>query len=150
MDVSASVDVPVTVAKLFEYISDLKNYESWLEMVHSVKLVEHDPLNTQSPKTWVVELRARLGPFARSKRLRMVRTSCDAPFSVVFERAENDGRSHSAWVLSATVDSTDNGSSLMTNLHYSGSLFTGGLLERALADQIKQGQEKLIQLLSAN
>jgi hypothetical protein len=36
------------------------------------------------------------------------------------------------------------------NLHYSGSLFTGGLLERALADQIEQGREKLIQQLIAN
>ena len=150
MDVTANVDVPVSTEKLFNYSSDLKNYESWLEMVHSVNLVEDDALSTHGLKTWIVELRARLGPFARSKRLRMVCASCEAPYRVVFERAENDGRSHSAWVLSATVSQTANGSSLQTNLHYSGSLFTGGLLERALADQIKLGQEKLIQLLSAN
>ncbi len=149
MDVTANVDVPVSAEKLFNYISDLKNYDSWLEMVHSVNLVEDDALSTHGLKTWIVERRARLGPFARSKRLRMVRASCEAPYRVVFERAENDGRSHSAWVLSATVSQTVNGSSLRTNLHYSGSLFTGGLLERALADQIKRGQEKLIQLLSA-
>jgi len=100
--------------------------------------------------TWMVELRARLGPFARSKRLRMVRRICEAPYCVVFERAENDGRSHSAWVLSATVSETEIGSLMQMNLHYSGSLFTGGLLERALADQIEQGQEKLIRQLSAN
>ena len=150
MDVTANVDVPVSVEKLFAYISDLKNYESWLEMVHSVTPVDHDAADSHHVIAWTVELRARLGPFARSKRLRMIRASCEAPHRVVFERAENDGRSHSAWVLGATVSQTDNGSSLQTDLHYSGSLFTGGLLERALADQINQGREKLIQLLSAN
>jgi carbon monoxide dehydrogenase subunit G len=142
MDVIATVEVPVTPEKLFAYISDLVNYESWLEIVHSVKLFDAN--------SWTVELRARLGPFARSKRLRMVRTSCDEPNSVVFERVEKDERRHSSWVLSATVSKTTTGSLLETKLHYSGSLFTGGLLERALADQIKTGREKLIQQLSAN
>ena len=142
MDVIATVEVPVAPEKLFAYISDLANYESWLEIVHSVKLFDDN--------SWTVELRARLGPFARSKRLRMVRTSCDEPNSVVFERVEKDERRHSSWVLSATVNKTTTGSSLETKLHYSGSLFTGGLLERALADQIKTGREKLIQQLSAN
>ena len=150
MDVTANVDVPVSVEILFGYISDLKNYESWLEMVHSVKPFSHVASTSPDLDAWIVELRARLGPFARSKRLRMVQKICEAPYCVVFERAENDGRSHSAWVLSATVSQTVNGSSLQTNLQYSGSLFTGGLLERALSDQIKQGRVKLIQLLSAN
>ncbi len=150
MDVAANVDVPVSVEILFGYISDLKNYESWLEMVHSVKPFSQVASTSQDLDAWIVELRARLGPFARSKRLRMVQKICEAPYCVVFERAENDGRSHSAWVLSATVSPTDNGSSLQMNLHYSGSLFTGGLLERALADQIEQGREKLIQQLIVN
>jgi hypothetical protein len=150
MDVTASVDVPVSVEILFCYVSDLKNYESWLEMVHSVKPVSDVVSTSHDLDTWMVELRARLGPFARSKRLRMVRKLFKAPYCVVFERAENDGRSHSAWVLSATVSETEKGSSLQMNLHYSGSLFTGGLLERALADQIEQGREKLIQQLIAS
>ena len=150
MEVTANVDVPVSVEILFGYISDLKNYESWLEMVHSVKPFSHVASTSPDLDAWIVELRARLGPFARSKRLRMVQKICEAPYCVVFERAENDGRSHSAWVLSATVSPTDSGSSLQMNLHYSGSLFTGGLLERALADQIEKGREKLIQQLIAN
>jgi hypothetical protein len=150
MDVTANVEVPVSAEKLFNYVSDLQNYESWLEMVYSVKSSDHDSTSSQDLKFWTVELRARLGPFARSKRLRMIRKICEAPYRVVFERAENDGRSHSAWVLGATVSQTAGGSSLQTNLHYSGSLFTGGLLERALADQIELGREKLIQQLIAN
>jgi len=140
MDVVATVDVPVSAEKLFNFILDLANYESWLQMVHSAKL--------QEDKSWSVELRARLGPFARSKRLRMVRSSFDTPSFVEFERVEIDGRKHSQWVLRATVSSTATGACLTTNLYYSGSLFTGGLLERALADQITQGREKLIQLLT--
>ena len=150
MDVTANVEVPVSAEKLFNYVSDLQNYESWLEMVYSVKSSDQDPTSSKDLKFWTVELRARLGPFARSKRLRMVRKICQAPNCVVFERAENDGRRHSAWVLSANVSQTEKSSSLQMNLHYSGSLFTGGLLERALADQIEQGREKLIQQLIAN
>jgi len=150
MDVTANVDVPVSVEILFSYISELKNYEAWLEMVHSVNSISDVSSTSYDLDTWIVELRARLGPFARSKRLRMVRKICEAPNCVVFERAENDGRSHSAWVLSATVSQTEKGSSLQMNLYYSGSLFTGGLLERVLADQIEQGRAKLIQQLIAN
>ena len=41
---------------------------------------------------WEVELRARVGPFARSKRLRMALTEMVTDRLVVFERAEIDGR----------------------------------------------------------
>ena len=41
---------------------------------------------------WDVELRARLGPLARSKRLRMVRTVRDADtFTATFERELRGG-----------------------------------------------------------
>ena len=145
MDVVATVEVPVTCERLFSFVSDLANYESWLEMVHSVNRLEDDR-NRNSPG-WLVELQARLGPFARSKRLRMVRTVYNAPNVVVFERVEQDSRRHSEWILRASISETSNGSSLETNLYYSGSLFTGGLLERALSDQIEHGRERLMGLL---
>jgi hypothetical protein len=103
----------------------------------------------ETDATWIVELRAKLGVLARSKRLRMTRTVCEAPRLVVFERREQDSRRHSEWVLRATVSTTATGAKLETNLHYSGSLFTGGMLERALNEQIATGREKLIQQLSA-
>ena len=145
MDVVASVDVPVSVEKLFDYVADLANYPSWLEFVHKVDAIS-DAGDTDA--TWQVELRARLGVFARSKRLRMTRTVCEAPRLVVFERREQDSRRHAEWVLRATVSATASGARLETNLHYSGSLFTGGLLERALTEQIKTGREKLNRQLS--
>ena len=146
MDLVASVEVPVSVEKLFVYVADLANYSSWLEFVHKVELVGE---SIETDATWLVELRAKLGVLARSKRLRMTRTVCEAPRLVVFERREQDARRHSAWVLRATVSETATGAKLETKLHYSGSLFTGGMLERALNEQIATGREKLIQQLSA-
>ncbi|MFZ9166264.1 MAG: SRPBCC family protein, partial [Ilumatobacteraceae bacterium] len=67
MDLVASVEVPVSVEKLFDYVADLANYSSWLEFVHKVELVG-DSIETDA--TWFVELRAKLGVLARSKRLR--------------------------------------------------------------------------------
>jgi ribosome-associated toxin RatA of RatAB toxin-antitoxin module len=146
MDLVATVEVPVSVEKLFDYVSDLANYSSWLEFVHKVELVGE---SIETDATWLVELRAKLGVLARSKRLRMTRTLCEHPRLVVFERHEQDSRRHSDWVLRATVSPTATGAKLETNLYYSGSLFTGGMLERALSDQIATGREKLIQQLSA-
>jgi ribosome-associated toxin RatA of RatAB toxin-antitoxin module len=146
MDLVASVEVPVSVEKLFDYVADLANYSSWLEFVHKVELVGE---STKTDATWLVELRAKLGVLARSKRLRMTRTLYEHPKLVVFERREQDSRRHSEWILRATVSQTATGAKLETNLHYSGNLFTGGMLERALSDQIATGREKLIQQLSA-
>ena len=146
MDLVASVEVPVSVEKLFDYVADLANYSSWLEFVYKVELVGE---STETDATWFVELRAKLGVLARSKRLRMTRTLCEHPKLVVFERREQDSRRHSEWILRATVSQTATGAKLETNLHYSGNLFTGGMLERALSDQIATGREKLIQQLSA-
>jgi len=145
IDVRASFDAEVSDARLFEVIRNLATYPLWLDIVHFA-----EPSDSEHGfQSWNVELRAKIGPFARSKRLRMVRTTCDTPNQVVFERQELDSRRHSAWILRAKVTSTATGAMLETNLHYSGSLFTGGVLERALADQINAGSEKLIQRLSA-
>ena len=146
MDVVASVEVPVSVEKLFAYVADLANYPSWLEFVHKVEAISDAE---DSDASWLVELRARLGVLARSKRLRMTQIVCEAPRLVVFERREQDARRHAEWTLRATVSATATGAKLETNLHYSGSLFTGGLLERALTDQIATGRERLIRQLSA-
>jgi hypothetical protein len=98
---------------------------------------------------WDVQLRARLGPLARSKRLRMVRTVRDAAsFAVSFERKQADGRNHSPWVLDATIVEAGGLSTLTMHLHYGGSLWTGGVLERVLAEQITSGRERLLQLVA--
>ena len=146
MDVTATVEAPVGVEKLFAVVADLTTYPRWLSIVHQVT-AQADV--SGEPSSWMVELRGKVGPFARSKRLRMVQSTCESPNIVVFERRETDGRKHSPWVLTAQVETTSVGSNLTVNLHYGGTLFTGGVLERLLADQIVQGRERLLTVLQA-
>ena len=146
MDVTATVEAPVGVEKLFGVVSDLTTYPRWLGIVHQVTA---EATGLGEPSAWLVELRDKVGPFARSKRLRMVQSTCESPNIVVFERRETDGRKHSPWVLTARVATTGVGSNLTVDLHYGGTLFTGGVLERLLADQIAQGRERLLAVLQA-
>ena len=146
MDVTATVEAPVGVEKLFGVVSDLTTYPRWLGIVHQVTA---EATGLGEPSAWLVELRGKVGPFARSKRLRMVQSTCESPNIVVFERRETDGRKHSPWVLTARVATTGVGSNLTVDLHYGGTLFTGGVLERLLADQIAQGRERLLAVLQA-
>ena len=64
----------------------------------------------------------------------MVRTVADEPRQARFERAEVDGRSHSAWVLEASLDPAGGGTTLTMRLAYSGGLWSSAL------DGLLQGQ----------
>lgn len=147
MDVHATLEAPCGAAELFAFVDDLAKYPAWMDLVHRVEpfVVADD----ESP-AWQVELRGRVGPLARSKRLRMQRTVHDTELHrVVFERAEGDGRKHSPWVLTAQVVQRDELSELLMHLHYGGALWTGGVLERVLGDQITQGRQRLVELVSS-
>ena len=146
MDVTATVEAPVGVEKLFSVVADLATYPQWLGIVHQVTA---EGSRSGNSSAWLVELRGKVGPFARSKRLRMVQSICESPNIVKFERRETDGRKHSPWVLTAHVGATSVGSVLTVDLHYGGTLFNGGVLERLLADQIVQGRERLLTVLQA-
>jgi hypothetical protein len=74
----------------------------------------------------------------------MARTVCVPDRRVVFERDEIDGRQHSVWRLSAHVAEHGSGSSLLMELHYGGSLWTGGLAERVLHDEIVRSRDRLV------
>ena len=139
MDVTASLEAPCAPDVLFAEVSDLAGYSAWSDLVYRAT-----SLAGTEPPVWEVELRARVGPLARSKRLRMERTVCDsARRRVVFERRELDGKRHSPWVLTAQVNGDVDQSRLTMTLHYGGALWTGGVLERVLADQITSGRERL-------
>ena len=138
----ATLEAPCSADRLFAFVDDLGEYPAWMDLAHRVEPLAAD--TGSGAPAWQVELRARVGPFARSKRLRMVRTVHDTgAHQVVFERAENDGRSHSPWVLRAHIDEAAGNSTLHMHLQYGGSLWTGGVLERVLADQITSGRERL-------
>ncbi len=149
MDVHAQVDAPCEPARLLAEVDDLSRYPAWLDLVHrAVPVPVPVPVADSAALMWDVDLRARIGPLARSKRLRMQRTVYDPQAgSVVFERREADGRHHSPWTLRAEVSATPDGSTMRMHLHYGGALWTGGVLERVLADQITNGRSRLLQLV---
>jgi hypothetical protein len=142
VDVTATLDAPYSPDVVFACVSDLGQYPRWLDIVPRAV-----PAGDGEDAAWTVDLRGRLGPFARSKRLRMVRTQLDPPKAVMFERRERDGRSHSPWLLEAHVaDGTDNGSRLTMRLHYGGGLW-GPLVERLLREEIENSKPRLLELL---
>ena len=139
MDVTATLDAPHPPEAVFTWVSDLERYPAWLDIVPRA--------TADGDGSWLVWLRGRLGPLARSKRLRMRRVAVDAPHSVRFERVEQDGRHHSAWVLEAEVVPTEEGSRLTRRLHYGGALF-GPVLERLLGDEIEHSRARLLEQLA--
>lgn len=145
VDVTAALEAPCPPDELFAWVDDLGRYPRWLDIVPRAEPVEGRAGDTGP--AWSVDLRGRLGPFARSKRLRMVRTACE-PWRVRFERVEHDGRSHAAWVLAADVDEAPAGSRLRMHLHYGGNLM-GPVIERLLADEIVRSRPRLLALVSA-
>lgn len=135
MDITATLDVSCPTDRIRPWICDLDRYPEWLSIVPTATAEANDP------SAWSVELRAKVGPIARSKKLRMVRT-IDEPNHVRFERSENDGRSHSPWVLDASLTPVDAGSRLTMQLHYGGT-FGAGLFQRLLEDEIENSKESL-------
>ena len=143
MDVLAELVAPCSAEELFGWVEDLARYPDWLEIVTRV-----EPLPEGGEPAWAVDLRGRLGPLARSKRLRMVRTVLDPPRAVTFERQELDGRDHSPWRLATVVAEHPDGAELRMALHYGGSLF-GPVLERVLRDEIESSKQRLLDLVAA-
>jgi hypothetical protein len=139
VDVTAELDAPHPPEAVFPWIEDLGRYPDWLDIVPRA--------TAEADGAWLVDLRGRLGPLARSKRLRMVRTRHEAPAAVRFERAELDGRQHSPWVLEASLAPVAGGSRLTMHLHYGGSLL-GPVVERLLGDEIEHSRQRLLDLLA--
>jgi hypothetical protein len=105
------------------------------------------PQANESEPAWSVELRAKVGPFARSKRLRMVRTVDESPNHVRFERKESDTNAHGTWILDARLDGTAT-TRLTVRLQYEGRLWSS-VVERVLRDEVERSKERLLALVSA-
>ena len=170
MDLVADLSCDFSPADVFPYIDDLALYPQWMGLVHRATPIEP----RAGRPAWDVELRARIGPFARSKRLTMVRRECIEPSSVVFERDDQDGRQHSMWRLSAILSAVsavsavsapapvaapapapaspeptaDSGTHMEMGLYYSGGLWTGGIVERVLLDENNRSRKRLIALIA--
>ncbi len=144
MDLRATLDTAAVPDDLFARVGTLDGYDEWLDIVPRV--TSADAADGDPGPAWFVTLRGRVGPLARSKRLRMVRSSHDAPTRAVFERRELDGREHSPWILSATVEPTAEGSRVVMDLHYGGALWMP-LLDRALRGEIEASRPRLRRLV---
>lgn len=138
MKYSSSVDVPVAIEAVRPFVEDLVAYPSWMPMVHDVASV--------GDGVWSVELRAKVGVFARSKKLRMRRTMNEENI-IVFERDEDDGRQHSPWVMRVSLSPSATGTNVTIDLSYGGSLWTAGILDRVLASQVDAGKTGLVRVV---
>ena len=135
MNYSSSVDVPVAIDAVRPFVENLAAYPTWMPMVHDVVAVDDG--------AWSVELRAKVGVFARSKKLRMRRTMNEESI-IVFERDEDDNRQHSPWVMRVSLSPSAMGTNVTIDLSYGGSLWTAGILDRVLASQVDAGKSGLV------
>ena len=134
MQYSSDVEVAVEPTLVYPYVADLVRYAEWMPMVHGVEAV--------GDGVWNVELRAKVGVFARSKRLRMKRT-INTTQNIVFERDEIDGKRHSPWTMAIALQPADAGCVVTVDLSYGGTLWTAGILDRVLAAQVEAGKTGL-------
>ena len=146
MDVVASLEAPNPCEEVFAWVDDLGRYPEWLDIVPRASAAA--PHADDVGPAWSVDLRGRLGPVARAKRLRMVRTVHEPASRARFERVEHDGRQHSAWVLDATVEGHGGSSTLTMRLHYGGRLWVPAL-DRLLADEIERSRPRLLERLAS-
>ena len=143
MDVTASLEAPCPAARLFELVDDLSTYPQWNGLVHSAVAEPGDqPCGTSSCAPASGRWHAANG-CVWCERFETPRGSPST-----FERDQADGRNHSPWVLDARIVEQDGLSTLTMRLHYGGSLWTGGALERVLAEQITSGRERLLKLVA--
>jgi hypothetical protein len=132
-------------ADVFEHVALLDQYPPWMRLVHKVEALEPD----DGRPAWWVELRARIGPFARSKQLRMVRVQVEQDRAVRFERIQPDEHDHANWILSVRLEPAGDGTWLTMDLAYTGDLWTGGVLGRVLDDEIRRGRDGLRRIVLA-
>lgn len=174
MEIRRDLELPCSPERLFSWVDDLELYPQWMRLIHHVELAP-DASHGLAPGSadgsadssadgsaddpgdgpaWIVELRARVGPFARSKVLRMVRSEHRHPEVVTFERREIDGRQHSTWTLRALVAKRTVGAGrpdeadLTMELVYGGSLWSGPILQRVFDDAVRRGSERLLEVVS--
>jgi hypothetical protein len=100
-----TAELAASPAAVYARLANLDGYGEWMDLVSRVEPADADP--GDAGPAWWVTLRAAVGPLARSKRLRMVRTGADEHHALRFERRELDGRRHSPWVLDVAIAPAD-------------------------------------------
>lgn len=144
MDLSLEAAMDAAPADVLAEVADLSGYPDWHGMVHKV---------VPDGDGWLVDLGGRVGPFTRTKRVRLVRATDEedaAPGRVRFVRQERDGAEHGQWELLGLVEpATGEGPcTLRFRLRYDGSSPLIGLLEPRLRTETERSAERLRQRLS--
>ena len=147
METTATVLVETDPSTAYATVADLGGYPDWSGIVHAVAPAAPTP---EGLAVWDVDLRAGVGPFTRSKRLRMIRIVDDSPRRCVFERHELDGRHHSMWRLSCQITEGPDSTTITMDLHYGGRLWTGGVLERILDQEVTEAAQRLRSMLESH
>jgi hypothetical protein len=146
MEAHVIARTPGDAAVVFDVLADLATYPQWFELVHRVQPAE--PSAADEGPAFLVDLRARVGPLARSKRLRMVRTEHEPHRRVRYDRREVDGRRHSTWELTARLRPLAEGVEVRVDLHYGGHLWSRPL-QALLESHIERATPRLQQLIEA-
>lgn len=141
MKIEVVHDLSATPEDVLVWVSDLDQFPVWTNVLHSV---EREPGSGEPEQAWKVELRGKIGPFARSKRLRMVRVPTRSPLHVRFERREVDELDHGEWRFDVQVLPIDNGEKthLTVVFEYEGRLWSIAV-ERLLRDEIESSKRRL-------
>lgn len=145
MDRTFTATLEAEVDDIRAILRDLDTYQHWMALADAVDdaaATEHD----EGPAHYVT-LVARLGPFARRKRLRMVRTEV-TPHGARFERREVDGRPHSHWQLDAGAVPAARGTEVSMRLEYRGRLWTDAL-DAVLSAQVDGAVDGLADFVAA-
>jgi hypothetical protein len=140
VDVQAVIELSVAASRVYAELEDLGSYPRWLSIVGKADPVGPGP-------AWLVDLSTGVGPLRLRKRLRMVRVGAEPPRALRFERAELDERSHSPWILNATIEPTSAVTSLLTmQLHYGGATRLPFVV-LALGEEIRRAGPRLQRLV---
>jgi len=140
---STELAVDADPALVTNVLADLSTYPHWNDLVQSVEPAEDG--STESP-AWHTTLRAQVGPFSRSKQLRLVRTvnrlMASGRHLIRFERREHDERDHADWIMEAEIARTGDTAFVTLRLSYSGGLYTS-LLDPILGSAIERASRRL-------
>ena len=135
---SSELFVDATPEVVVDVLADLSTYPSWNDLVAAAEVLDQMP-DDPGP-AWRTTLTAKVGPFARSKQLRFVRSTLDSDdegtTNIGFSRNELDDRTHASWRMECTVSTHDESrTAVVHTLSYDGGLWVpalGGVLDGAI------------------
>jgi hypothetical protein len=154
MDLDATADLTVPVDVALGALADLATYPHWLGIVGRADPVPPHPDDPDGAAAWSVDLVGKVGPFTRTKTVRMVRTALDDEAGTVrFERQEHDGRHHNLWVLTGEATSTPTPAAptaarVHVHLHYGGGRSLPGA-DLLLRNEVRNAGARLDAYLAA-